>query len=102
MCIDFCGGYMTGSDWQNYELMYNDILSFHLNQFTREHGFYLLMFLFKSRIWFPFLIICKFCFYVIKQFISQYSINFYLSFSIFLASDALFLFVDNPYDLCWQ
>ncbi len=97
--IIFCGGYMTGSDWVNYELLYNDASFMGLKYYPKEKGFYILMLIFKKIGFgfFPFLIICKlFAFIVLAKFISNNFKSFYLPFTIFLASDALFLFVDNP------
>ena len=97
--IIFCGGYMTGSDWVNYELLYNDASFIGLKYYPKEKGFYILMLIFKKIGFgfFPFLIICKlFAFIVLAKFISNNFKSFYLPFTIFLASDALFLFVDNP------
>ena len=97
--IIFCGGYMTGSDWVNYELLYNDASFIGLKYYPKEKGFYLLMLIFKKigLGFFPFLIICKlFAFTVLAKFISNNFKSFYLPFTIFLASDALFLFIDNP------
>lgn len=95
----FCGGYMTGSDWPAYEKLYEEAEWSDLGLLKREHGFYILMMLFKQIgfSFFPFIILCKFfVFYIIINFISKYSNNFYFSFSVFLASNALFIFVDNP------
>lgn len=97
--ILFCGGYMTGSDWHVYEMMYDEARWNDLKFVQREHGFYILMLMFKKIGFgfFPFMILCRFLvFYIVKGFISNYSNNFYFSFSVFLASNALFLFVDNP------
>lgn len=97
--IIFCGGYMTGSDWIGYELLYDEASITNLKFYSKEKGFYLLMLIFKTigLGFFPFLIICKFfVFYVLKNFILKHFKSFYLPFAIFLASDALFLFVDNP------
>lgn len=97
--VIFCGGYMTGSDWHVYEIMYEQATWNEFKFVEREHGFYILMLLFKKIgfSFFPFMIICRFfVFYIVKQFISDYSNNFYFTFSVFLASNALFIFVDNP------
>lgn len=99
VAVIFCGGYMTGSDWVNYELLYDKCSVSGLITYPHEKGFYVLMLLFKSIgiSFFPFLIICKFWvfFSVTKYLQSQYR-NFYLVFAIFIATDALFVYVDNP------
>lgn len=95
----YCGGYMTGSDWVNYELLYDQASLSNLKYYTKELGFYYLVLIFK---WidfgfFPFLILCKFTvFYIIGNFLKEHFKSFYLPFTIFLASSALFVFVDNP------
>ncbi|MBN2650319.1 MAG: EpsG family protein [Prolixibacteraceae bacterium] len=95
----YCGGYMTGSDWVNYELLYDQASLSNLKYYTKELGFYYLVLIFK---WigfgfFPFLILCKFTvFYIIGNFLKEHFKSFYLPFTIFLASNALFIFVDNP------
>lgn len=95
----FCGGYMTGSDWRNYELLYNDLYSTSITNFPIEKGFYLLMYVFKllGFNFFHFLVICKLMFFtVIVRFIKKHFKNIYLPISIFLSTNALFLLVDNP------
>ena len=97
--VIFCGGYMTGSDWRNYELLYSEASISLLNYYPKEKGFYLLMIIFKEIGFgfFPFLIVSKFfVFFVVSNFIANNFKSFYLPFSIFLSTEALFLFVDNP------
>ena len=97
--VIFCGGYMTGSDWRDYELMYNDASIANFNYYFKEQGFYFLMLAFKKIGvgFFPFMIFFKFLvFYIVASFISKHFKSFYLPFTIFLSGSALFLFVDNP------
>lgn len=97
--IIFCGGYMAGSDWVNYELIYNHATYLNLKYYNSKTGFYLLMLIFKMLGFgfFPFMVICKFfVFYVLSNFLSNIFKSFYLPFTIFLSTYALFLFVDNP------
>lgn len=98
--VIFCGGYMTGSDWVYYEPLYNDASYTNLFDYEKEKGFYLLMVLFKflGFSFFPFLILLKIIvFLIIIRFLKRYNINnFLLSFTIFLSTNALFIFVDNP------
>jgi len=95
----FCGGYMTGSDWVNYEIMYLNISISDISSLQREKGFFVLMLIFKQLGFgfFPFLILVKFIvFYIVANFILKHFESFYLPFSIFLSTYALFLYVDNP------
>ena len=97
--IIFCGGYMTGSDWVHYELMFNDATFSGADYYKEERGFYYYMLIFKELGFgfFPFLIVNKlFVFYIIVNFIKFFFRSFYLPFTIFLLTSALFLFVDNP------
>ena len=97
--IIFCGGYMTGSDWRNYELMFNEASIANFKYYTKEQGFYFLMLVFKKIGFgfFPFMILLKvLVFYIVEKFISKHFKSFYLPFTIFLSSAALFLLVDNP------
>lgn len=96
----FCCGYMTGSDWRNYELLYAQASFNQLFEYESEKGFYVLVLLFKfiGFTFFPFLIICK-CivfFVIIFFFYIQERRLYFLSFGIFLSTYALFVFVDNP------
>lgn len=95
----FCGGYMTGSDWRNYEVLYNDARWSLLNLYDSEKGYYVYMCLMKSIgfSFFPFLILTKFIvFIIISRFILNYSVNFFLAFAIFLLTRGMTIFVDNP------
>lgn len=99
VAVIFCGGYMTGSDWVNYELLYDKCSVSGLITYPHEKGFYVLMLLFKSIgiSFFPFLIICKFwVFFSVTKYLQSQCRNFYLVFAIFIATDALFVYVDNP------
>lgn len=95
----FCCGYMTGSDWKNYELMYNDIEWDNLFSLKKEWFFYFFMALFKMLGFgfFPFLIFCKVLVFIISvNFLKNNTIQPYIPFAIFLSYNVLFLFVDNP------
>jgi len=96
-----CGGYMTGSDWRSYELLYDDITIRTVTSSAREWLFYLYMLAFKMLGvgFFNFLIFTKIVVFIeITRFFIKYSRNdffplfFFLSYSTF----SLFLFVDNP------
>jgi len=96
----FCSGYMTGSDWIYYEVLYNEFNIKNINIFEKDPFFYVLIFLFKNLgfSFFLFLVIMKsLVFFIIVRFLNKYSgEHFVLSFSIFLCTNALFIFIDNP------
>ncbi len=96
-----CTGYMTGSDWRGYELLYNDISISNLSTVSREWLFYLYMLSFKfiGVQFFHFLIFTKAIIFIDTiRVLTKYSKNdlfsvfFFLAYSVF----GLFLFVDNP------
>lgn len=102
LAIIYCGGYMTGSDWRTYELLYESADFNKFGLYNAEKGFYIYMCLFKTFgfNFFPFLIISKFIvFLLIYKFLLKYSENFYFSVFIFLSMigiGAIFIFIDNP------
>lgn len=97
----FCFGYMTGSDWRQYEPMYNNIVSdVNFIEIFIEPGFYYYMLLCKiSGVGFwPFLIITKIIILLVFIFfVKRFNIdNLYIGLSYFLVSFGLFYFIDNP------
>lgn len=101
LSIFLCGGYMCGSDWRSYELIYNDIKLDHLfDNYLMEPGFYLYMLPFKFfhvGFW-PFLILTKsICFIVLVNFITKFSgQQKYLALLLFIPLWGYYLFIDNP------
>ena len=100
--IFFCSGYMTGSDWRNYEICYEDATWNALFNPSRylEPGYYFYMLLAKSiglSFW-PFFIITKFILYIINvRYIYKYTKEYFpLALSFFLFVFGLYLFIDNP------
>jgi len=96
----FCFGYMTGSDWRQYEPMYNLIGEGRGIGIFVEPGFYAYMVLFnylKINFW-GFLIFTKIVsFLVFIFFIKKYSPeNKYFVLAYFLVSFGLFYYIDNP------
>lgn len=88
--IFFCSGYMTGSDWRNYEICYEDATWNALFNPSRylEPGYYFYMLLAKSiglSFW-PFFIITKFILYIINvRYIYKYTKEYFpLALSFFL------------------
>lgn len=95
----FCFGYMTGSDWSNYEVLYNEASLNNINEYYKEQGFYFLILIFKNIGFgfFPFLILVKLIvFFIYVDFLKKNSTSFLLSFFLFLTTGALFIFIDNP------
>lgn len=101
LCIFLCFGYMCGSDWRNYEVIYNNINLAHLyDGYLMEPGFYLLMLPFKYlnlNFW-SFIITCKTLTYVViysffRQFLSSYT---NLALMVFIPFWGYYLFIDNP------
>jgi|GEM_PF-649727 len=97
----FCGGYMTGSDWRNYELIYNSITINQAFQMPKEQLFYIYMAIFKyAKIeFFPFLIISKaIIFFLLINSIIKISQDDNFALFIFFGYYyfSLFIFVDNP------
>ncbi|MDM1094749.1 EpsG family protein [Myroides odoratimimus] len=91
-----CMGYMTGSDWVNYEIVYEDP-SLHI---FYEPAYVLLMnigYFFKLE-FFPFLILIKFfCYFILVKNIKKYCVDsFLLAFPLFVSFFGLYLFIDNP------
>jgi len=97
----YCGGYMTGSDWRSYEIIYNSISIKGALSYTRENVFYLYMLIFKTLgiSFINFLIFSKiliFC--CITYNILKYSIDEYFALFLFWGIQyfTLFIFVNNP------
>ncbi|HZL12384.1 MAG TPA: EpsG family protein [Prolixibacteraceae bacterium] len=94
-----CGGYMTGSDWRTYELLYYKADWNNLKYYLSEQLFYVLIIVSKYIIhdFFIFLIICKLLvFYIIYRFFKKYSPNIFLSYFFYIPLFGIFLFIDNP------
>lgn len=100
-CLFLCCGYMCGSDWRQYEPMYEDIdfnnLFYH---YYAEPGYYFYMLLGRilSLSFWQFFIITKIiCFIIVSNTIYKYSFNYrYLAWTIFLPQAGFYLFIDNP------
>src|SRR5665648_660246 len=93
-----CGGYMTGSDWRTYELLYYKADWNNLKYYLSEQLFYVLIIVSKYIIhdFFIFLIICKLLvFYIIYRFFKKYSPNIFLSYFFYISLFCIFLFIVN-------
>jgi len=105
LCLFYCFGYMTGTDWRVYEEWYYNIdfnrLFF---DYYAEPGYYLYMLLFKSlgiEFW-PFFIMTKtIVFIVIYKTIFDYcKESGYLTLMYFLPWFGMYLLIDNPMRNC--
>ncbi|WP_121966437.1 EpsG family protein [Myroides sp. N17-2] len=94
--VFLCFGYMTGSDWSTYELVYEN---------PSWHAFYEPAFVLIMNIgylldfnFFTFLIITKLCcYFIIVRMLRRYGREYFLlAFSFFISMFGLFLFIDNP------
>lgn len=97
--IFLCTSYFSGSDWRQYELMYNKAEFSEIFKFYAEKGFYLWMcfFNFFKIEFFNFFIITKLiCFYLFYKKIKQYNLNERRVYLFGYATMMLFLFIDCP------
>lgn len=101
LCLFYCFGYMTGTDWRVYEDLYNtlDFSKFYYG-YSYEPGYYLYMMIFRMLgvgFW-PFFILTKsllFC--VIYKTIFDYcKSSGYVTIMYFLPWFGMYLFIDNP------
>ena len=99
LALFFCGGYMTGSDWRNYETYYSWIES-GIGGLMMEPGYLYLsvIFHFLGISFWPFFIFLKVsAFYCLLHFLRKYSNNYhFLIITFFLFIFGLYLFIDNP------
>ena len=97
--VFLCTSYFNGSDWRQYEIMYNEATLGEIQEFKKEKGFYLYMLFFKlfNINFFNFFIITKsVLFYIFYRIILEKSKNFYIVFNLFYTLMGLFLFIDAP------
>ena len=105
LCLFFCFGYMTGSDWRNYEKMYEDI---DFNRFyfgyKNEPGYYLLMWIAKRAglpFWVFFILVKCILFRIIYQTVFDYcKESGWITLMYFLPWFGLYFFIDNPMRNC--
>ena len=100
--IFLCMGYMTGSDWRQYELIYETITlsNFHIDVKGYEYLYPILQLVFKSlgfTFWQFFIIIKLICYFVTIKTLKKYSQNNYTwGLLVFYAVFALDAYIDNP------
>ena len=101
VCLFLSTGYMTGSDWRAYELLYDEATDLsNLSNYDKEIGFFYLFYIFNKiglEFW-PLWILLKIaCFYSTIKFLSYYtSGNYKYAFLYFFSYFALFYYIDNP------
>lgn len=100
IAIFFCFGYMTGSDWRNYETYYSWLGKGGTGGILIEPGYLYLseLFHYLGVPFWPFFISLKLAaFCCLLKFLRKYSSgNQVLSVTFFLFVSGLFLFIDNP------
>lgn len=101
LAIFLCSGFMCGSDWRNYEIMYNDIdLDNYFFGYFAEPGFYVYLSIFKFfnfDFWDVVLITKLTCFCIIVHFLKKRLCNDVLiGLMYFLPWYAFYLFIDCP------
>jgi len=105
LCVFYCFGYMTGSDWKVYEDLYN---SLDFNRFyygyTKEPGYYLYMMFFRKLgigFW-PFFIFTKTVIFIIiyKTVFDYCRETGYVTMMYFLPLSGMYLLIDNPMRNC--
>lgn len=98
--IFLCFGYMSGSDWREYELEYNNLLKGIPYDASMKIGYLIYMYPFVSLgIYFwHFFIFTKIILYLTSiYFLKKYvPDNFYFAFLIFYCYMGVYLFIDNP------
>lgn len=100
--IFLCFGYMTGSDWRQYEVMYEE-LGKSLTQWTdsrTEIGYWYYMWIFKILhidFWVFFIFTKCWLYGTIIYFLKKYGDSvFYLALTFFVATFGFAFFIDNP------
>lgn len=98
--IFLCFGYMTGSDWREYELVYNNLFTniSYNNRMEIGYYFYMLPFVFLGINFWSFFILTKIILYSINvYFLKKFiPLKFYFAFFVFFCLFAMFEFIDNP------
>lgn len=96
----FCFGFLTGSDWRNYELLYNDASFSGLYTYDKEIGFYIVMLFCKSlglSFWVFHILFKVGCFLIFVKFLDVFKVNKPFALMLFFPIQGLFLFVNCPF-----
>lgn len=101
LCLFVCFGYMTGSDWKSYELMYEEIdLNNLFYNYYLEPGYYIYMLVFKilnADFWVFFITTKVVVFLLFIRTINIHAWEYrYLVLMFFISWYGFYLFIDNP------
>ena len=97
--IFLCTTYFNGSDWRNYEILYNEVSFNNIEKIYGETGYHIYTLLFKSigfDFW-SFFIITKILVFYIFYLNMKKAKNPYLCLNIFYFQMGLFLLIDCPF-----
>ena len=99
LCIFLCFSYFNGSDWRNYERIYEQysLKNFYNYPFEKIFSLYFSVFKILNIDFWNFFIITKvFCFCIFLKVMRFLSFNFFLEKLIFFIQMGLYLFIDCP------
>ena len=106
LCLFYCFGYMTGSDWKAYEDIYNNGIDFNrlFYGYSKEPGYYVYMLLFRVLgvgFW-PFFIFTKTVIFLViyKTIFDFCKESGYVALMYFLPLSGMYLLIDNPMRNC--
>ncbi len=97
--IFLCFGYTVGTDWRNYENLYNDSFDQELLDRNFEQASYYLIYIARKIIpdfWLYLGLFKCIYLYSILKFIKRFTVNQFLSIAVLLNYNLLFMLVDNP------
>lgn len=97
--IFLCFGYMTGSDWRNYELIYYQYTDKELLSSQYERGFYYLIYFARQLItdfWIFIALVKVLYLYSVVKFIKLFTNKIFIVLALMLNVNLLFMLVDNP------
>ncbi len=97
--IFLCAGYMTGSDWYNYEQYYTN--PDYLDQLKKlEVGYVFLQSFFSNlgvEFWIFHISVKLLVFFAIVRFVRYFKLNIFLFLAFFIPETGLYLFIDCPF-----
>lgn len=99
IAIFLCGGYMTGSDWYNYEQFYSNP-HFAKELSKLEFGYFFLQnFIGKLGInfWVFHIAVKLLVFFSLINFVRRFNLNIFLFLALFIPEIGLYLFIDCPF-----
>jgi len=100
IALFLCFGYMTGTDWYNYEkYYYNKSLAEGISK-TREFGYFYLQTAIEElgvNFWIFHITIKVLVFYSLIKFIRKFDVNIFLFLALFIPEAGFYLFIDCPF-----